>query len=111
MADSQDSLLPKGYRNQVVAPYAKQTPEFKRIDKLFNQQYLHSGFCGDCGEGIEPYVKGGDEALFGKCEYNGSHPRCSGEHKMEFEGKTPETFGSYEIYRCVNPGCDYAESY
>lgn len=82
-----------------------------KIDSLFNKQYLHGGgFCPDCGEGCEPYVKGGDAELFGKCPYNGDHPRCDGNHKMKFEEKTPDTFGGYEIYRCVNPGCDYRES-
>lgn len=49
--------------------------------------------------------------LFGECEYNGEHPRCTGEHDMVFEGRTPETFGGYEIWVCVNPKCDYTESY
>lgn len=81
------------------------------IGRLFNAQYLHGGgFCGYCGEGCEPYVKGGDEEIFGKCPCNGEHPRCDGNHKMEFEGKTPETFGGYEIYVCANPGCDHQEA-
>ncbi|MDL2342340.1 MAG: hypothetical protein QFB87_04665 [Patescibacteria group bacterium] len=74
MADMQGSRLPKGYRSQVVAPYAEQTPNHKRIDALFNRQYLRgSGFCEYCGEGVEPYVKGGNAELFGKCKYKGEY--------------------------------------
>ena len=81
------------------------------LDALFNWQYLRGGgFCGYCGEGVKPYVKGGDEDLFGLCPYNGDHPQCSGEHRLEFEGRTPETFGGYEIWTCANPGCDYQKA-
>lgn len=83
----------------------------KEINTYFNKQYLrYGGFCGYCGEGVKPLLNN-DEATFGLCEYDGEHPRCSGEHHMEFEGKTPEVFGGYEIWVCTNPECDYSESY
>ena len=81
-------------------------------ESAINQQYLKAGgFCGRCGEACEPFV--GilpQEFKDTACEYNGSHPDC-GDHKMVFIEKTPEVFGSYEIWECANDNCDYKESY
>lgn len=43
----------------------------------FTKQYLrYGGFCGECGEALEPVMKE-DYEKFGLCPYNGKHPtRC-----------------------------------
>ena len=76
------------------------------------QCLLFGGFCERCGEACAPFYPGlPPELKEAACEYNGRHPTCSGDHNLVFAGKTPPTFGSYEIYVCVNPGCDYSEAY
>lgn len=44
-------------------------------DKYFSRQYLvYGGFCGTCGEAVEPILNH-DVATFGKCPHNGNHPK------------------------------------
>lgn len=43
--------------------------EEEALDRIFNAQYRHGGgFCGDCGLGLRPFVKGGSEEMFGLCQ-------------------------------------------
>ncbi|CAB4132413.1 hypothetical protein UFOVP253_16 [uncultured Caudovirales phage] len=87
--------------------------EMEAWDKGVQAQSLtNAGFCGYCGEACRPFhFLCPQELRDTACEYNGNHPRCDGDHKMELEGKTGKNFGEYEIYACTNPHCDYRESY
>ncbi len=78
--------------------------EMETWDRAIEHQYLHAGFCGYCGEAVAPFVKDFPQELIDTaCEYNGEHPDC-GDHDMQFVEKLPETFGAYEIWKCLECG-------
>lgn len=80
-------------------------------DHGIRHQYLDAGgFCEYCSEACKPFSpKLPQELKDTACEYNGAHPMCDGNHQLVLEGKTPEVFGGYEMYACINPGCTYME--
>jgi hypothetical protein len=86
--------------------------EMKAWNKAINHQYLScGGFCAYCGEACKPFYRNLPQELRDTaCEHNGEHPDC-GDHDMVFAEKTPETFGSYEIWECQNNNCEWTESY
>lgn len=86
--------------------------EMKAWDKAVNRQYLSTGgFCAYCGEACRPFAYDLPQELIDTaCEYNGNHPDCGKEHVMKLVEITPDTFGGYEIWKCMNDECDWMES-